>query len=81
MRNRSISDEPEEMKVNSRCEMQWVRIKVVETNHLHYGSFNRPPDVSNPEYLPELESYLSRRSRGFHIWLGTYQVQIGKLKA
>ena len=54
------SDEPEELKVDTRCELQWVRVKVVWASHLYVGSFYRTPDETDPDYLFNLETYLQR---------------------
>ena len=64
------SDEPEELKVDSRCELQWVRVKVVGTSHLYVGSFYRTRDETDPDYLSNLETYLQWIPSGSHIWLG-----------
>ena len=64
------SDELEELKVDSRCELQWVRVKAVGASHLYVGSFYRTPDETDPDYLSNLETYLQLIPSGSHIWLG-----------
>ena len=60
----------QKLKVDSRCELQWVRVKVVGASHLHVGSFYHTPDETDPDYLSNLETCLQRIPSGSHIWLG-----------
>ena len=68
------SHQPEELIVDSSsdCEVVWVKVKVKGTSDLYIGSFYRPPDKNNPEYLQQLHSLLNRipTDKGAHLWLG-----------
>ena len=57
---------------SSDCEVAWVKVKVKGTSDLYIGSFYRPPDKNNPEYLQQLHSLLNRipTDKGAHLWLG-----------
>ena len=57
---------------SSDSEAVWVKIKVQGSSDLYEGSFYRPPDKNNPEYLQELQSIMSRipTDKGAHLWLG-----------
>jgi hypothetical protein len=48
------------------------KIKVRGSKDLYVGSFYRPPNNTDAEYLGTLESYLARipTHNGAHIWLG-----------
>ena len=54
------SHQPEELTVDSSvdCEAVWVKVEVQGSSDLHIGSFYRPPDKTNPEYLQELQSIM-----------------------
>ena len=68
------SPQPEELTVDSNvdCEAVWVKVKVQGSSDLYIGSFYRPPDKTNPEYLQELQSIMRRipTDKGAHLWLG-----------
>ena len=68
------SHQPEELIVDSSsdCGVIWVKVKVKGTSDLYIGSFYRPPDKNNPEYLQQLHSLLNRipTDKGAHLWLG-----------
>ena len=68
------SHQPEELTVDSNvdCEAVWVKVKVLGSSDLYIGSFYRPPDKTNPEYLQELQSIMRRipTDKGAHLWLG-----------
>ena len=68
------SHQPEELFVeaSSDCEAVWVKVKIQGSSDLYVGSFYRPPDKNNPEYLQELQSIMSRipTDKGAHLWLG-----------
>ena len=68
--NRYECMEPEELKTNDQCELIWTRIKITGTNDLYIGSFYRPPDIDDTEYIANLYTTLSRIPQGAHIWLG-----------
>ena len=57
---------------SSDCVVAWVKVKVKGTSDLYIGSFYRPPDKNNPEYLQQLHSLLNRipTDKGAHLWLG-----------
>ena len=57
---------------SSDFEVVWVKAKVKGTSDLCIGSFYRPPDKNNPEYLQQLHSLLNRipTVNGTHLWLG-----------
>ena len=57
--NRYESQEPEELKAGDKCEVVWAKIKVQGSKDLYIGSFYRPPDNHEPEYIGHLERYLS----------------------
>ena len=64
--------QPEELIVDSSsdCEVVWVKVKVKGTSDLYIGSFYRPPDKNNQEYLQQLHSLLNRipTDKGAHLW-------------
>ena len=68
------SHQPEELTVdlNVDCEAVWVKVKVQGSSDPYIGSFYRPPDKTNPEYLQELQSIMRRipTDKGAHLWLG-----------
>jgi hypothetical protein len=66
------SEEPEELKVDKNCELEWTKIKVRGSKDLCVGSFYRSPNNIDAEYLGTLESYLARipTHNGAHLWLG-----------
>lgn len=66
------SEEPEELKVDQDCELIWGKVKVHGTKDLYIGSFYRPPNNENDEYLDILQSYISRipTHNGAHLWIG-----------
>ena len=66
------SEEPEELKVDNNCELVWTKIKVRGSKDIYVGSFYRPPNNIDAEYLGTLESYLARipTHNGTHLWLG-----------
>ena len=67
------SNEPEELKADSNsCELVWSKVKIIGCNDLYIGSFYRPPNRTDPDYISNLQSYLSRipTSNGAHLWLG-----------
>ena len=57
---------------SSDCEVVWSKVKVLGSSGLYIGSFYRPPDKNNPEYLKQLRSLLARipTDKGSHLWLG-----------
>ena len=61
-----ISSEPEELKVDGGCEMVWAQIQVPRTSQLFVGSFYRPPNMNDPDYLGQLNTCLSRIPVGAH---------------
>ena len=68
------SHQPEELTVdlNVDCEAVWVKVKVQGSSDPYIGSFYRPPDKTNPEYLQELQSIMRHipTDKGAHLWLG-----------
>ena len=66
------SEEPEELKVDQVCELVWAKVKVHGSKDLYVGSFYRPPDNHDPEYLMRLQSYITRIPihNDVHLWLG-----------
>ena len=60
------------VEASSDCDAVWVMIKVQGGSDLYVGSFYRPPDKNNPEYLQELQSIISRipTDKRAHLWLG-----------
>ena len=62
--------EPEELSANDDCKMIWVQIQVIGASHLYVGTFYRPPDIDNPDYLSHLDASLSRIPEGAHVWIG-----------
>jgi hypothetical protein len=61
-----------ELKVENNCELVWTKIKVRGSKDIYVGSFYRPPNNIDAEYLGTLESYLARipTHNGAHLWLG-----------
>ena len=68
------SSRPEELLIddNVDCELVWAKVKVQGSSDLYIGSFYRPPDKTDAEYLQHLQSTLSRipTDKGAHLWLG-----------
>ena len=68
------SSQPEELIVeeNTDCELLWVKVRVKGSSDLYIGSFYRPPDKTDPEYLQCLQTTINRipRDKGAHLWLG-----------
>ena len=67
------SQQPEELTADSNvdCEAVWVKIRGTSDLYIHVGSFYKPPDKTNPEYLQELQ-YIMRHiptDEGAHHWL------------
>ena len=56
------SHQPVELTIDSNvdCEAVWVKVKVQGSSDLYIGSFYRPPDKTNPEYLQELQFIMRR---------------------
>ena len=50
--------------------MVWAKIQVPGSSQLFVGSFYRPPDVTDVEYLDHLQTSLSRIPAGAHTWIG-----------
>ena len=70
--NQFDSYEPEELKAGDECELVWAKLKVQGSKDLYIGSFYRPPDNNDPEYLDQLQKFISRVStqNGAHLWIG-----------
>ena len=49
-----------------------MKVKVLGPSDLYIGSFYRPPDKNNPEYLKQLHSLLNRTptDKGANLWFG-----------
>ena len=74
------SHQPEELIADSSSDFEvvWVKVKVKGTSDLYIGSFYRPTDKSNSEYLQQLHSLLNRipTDKGAHLWLcGDFNLQ------
>ena len=67
--NKFNVDEPENLRTRPECELLWVRVKAQGEKNLYIGSFYKTPDISDPEYLQDLESSLGLIPSGAHIWL------------
>ena len=63
------SNEPEELKAEN-CEVVWSKIKIKGVQDLYVGAFYKPPSATDPDYLDNLSSCLSKIPRGAHLWLG-----------
>jgi hypothetical protein len=59
------------LKVDKNCELLWTKIKVRGSKDICVGSFYRPSNNADAEYLGTLESYLARipTHNGAHLWL------------
>ena len=57
--NQFDSYEPEELKAGDKCELVWAKLKVQGSKDLYIGSFYRPPDNNDPEYLDQLQKFIS----------------------
>ena len=68
------SSKPEELLIDDTidCELVWAKVKVQGSSDLYIGSFYRPLDKTDAEYLKYLQSTLSRipTDKGAHLWLG-----------
>ena len=60
------------LEVDQDCELVWAKFKVHGSKDLYVGSFYRPLDNHDPEYLMRLQSYITRIPihNGVHLWLG-----------
>ena len=69
--NHFDSYEPEELKAGDECELVWAKLKVQGSKDLYIGSFYRPPDNNDPEYLDHLQKFISRipTQNGAHLWI------------
>ena len=47
-------------ELETDCELVWVKLQIVGCKTLYLGSFYRPPDITDPEYLVQLNSSLGR---------------------
>ena len=65
-----ISSELEELKVDGQCELVWAQIQIPRTSQLFGGFFYRPPDINDPEYINQLNTYLSRIPVSVYTWIG-----------
>ena len=54
------------------CELVWAKVKIQGSKDLYIGSFYKPPNKQKPDYLQQLQKYLSRipTQNGAHLWLG-----------
>ena len=52
------SQEREELKACDERQVVWVKIKVHRSKDLYHGSFYRPPDSHNPDYIGYLQKYI-----------------------
>jgi hypothetical protein len=69
--NALSSSEPTELvDGDGDCELVWTKIVVKGAQDLYIGACYKPPSRTEPEYLDNLRSSLSRIPRGAHIWLG-----------
>ena len=70
--NKYESQVPEELKAGEDCELGWAKVKIQGSKDLYLGSFYKPPDKQKPNYLEQLQKYLSRipTQNGAHLWLG-----------
>ena len=68
------SSQPEDLTVDSNtdCEVLWVKVKVTGSSDVYVGSFYKPPDKTDPEYLQHQQATLNRipTDKGAHLWLG-----------
>ena len=67
------SSVPEELKVDedTDCEVVWAKVKIRSSSDLYIGSFYRPPDKTNLDYLQHLYSciFCIPTDKGAHLWL------------
>ena len=65
------SEEPKELETD-QFELVWAKVKVKGSKDLYIGSFYRPRDNHDPQYLERLYSFISRirPHNGAHLWLG-----------
>ena len=63
------SKEPEELQ-SDHCQVVCSRTKIKGVQDLYVGAFYRPPSATQPEYLDQLSSCLSKIPRGANLWLG-----------
>ena len=47
-------------ELETDCGLVWVKLQIVGCKTLYLGSFYRPPDITDPEYLDQLNSSLKR---------------------
>ena len=65
------SQVPEELKAGEDCELGLAKVKIQGSKDLYIGSFYKLPDKQKPDYLEQLQKYLSRipTQNGAHLWL------------
>ena len=59
-------------KQNKNCEKVWCKMNIIGCRTLYLGSFYRPPDKIDNDYLEEFNSSLSRimSNRNAHVLIG-----------
>jgi hypothetical protein len=69
------STKPEELHVPDEEERALIctEIKIQDTKDLYVGTFYRPPDKLDDEYLYRLRTYMNSipTGNGVHLWLGS----------
>ena len=61
-------------ELDTNCEIVWCKLNIIGCRTLYLGSFYRPPDKIDNEYLEEFNSSLSRimSNRNAHVLVGGY---------
>ncbi|CAG2252996.1 SMARCAD1 [Mytilus edulis] len=69
---RNKSSEPPDLKSDDISEQLWVKVQITGSPDLYIGSFYKPPNKTEEEYLSHLGKSISRikRSENCHLWLG-----------
>ena len=59
-------------ELETECELVWVKLQIIGCKTLYLGSFYRPPDISDPDNLDQLNSSLKRimSCKNSHVFLG-----------
>ncbi|CAC5397146.1 unnamed protein product [Mytilus coruscus] len=67
-----LSSEPPDLKSDDTSEQLWVKVQIIGSPDLYMGSFYKPPNKTDEDYLTHLGKSISRirHSENCHLWLG-----------
>ena len=66
-------------ELDTNCEIVWCKLNIIGSRTLHLGSFYRPPDNIDNDYLEELNFSLGRiiSNRDAHVLIGRDPIMVG----